>query len=77
MAKPKKTYQVWALLRTEHGTESWHAVTRKFLTKAPAVKIAAALWLETKVNEEDLDEDDEPGETSLIENFENAQYEGA
>lgn len=58
MDKPKKTYQVWALLRTEHGTEAWHAVTRKFLTKAPAVKIANALWLETKIDEGELTEED-------------------
>lgn len=57
--KTRKTYQVWALLRTEHGTQSWHAVTRKYATRDAAQRVANVLWLETKVNEEDADEDDE------------------
>lgn len=57
--KTKKTYQVWALYPTESGTKSWHPVTRKYATKTVAHSIANALWLDTRVDEEDADGDDE------------------
>jgi len=76
MAK-KMRYQVWALLRTERGTETWQPVTDKYATRRAAERIAVNLWLTTRVDESEPDEDDEPDETALIENFENAQYEGA
>jgi len=72
----KKVYQVWALLRGENGTERWQAVTRKYAVKKSAQNIARELWLETKIDESE-EEEDEPGESSLTENFENRQYEGA
>lgn len=56
--KVKKTYQVWALLRTEHGTQSWHAVTEKYAARRTAQRIADALWLEARVNEEDAEDED-------------------
>ena len=56
--KTTKTYQVWACLRREDGTEVWHAVTRKFKTRAAAQRVATELWLVTRINVEDEDPED-------------------
>lgn len=58
MDKPKKLYQVWAMLRTEHGTQAWHAVTEKYPMRRDAERVANALWLETRIDVSDDDPED-------------------
>lgn len=46
------------MLRTEHGTEAWHAVTEKYPTRRRAQNIVDALWLQTRIEESEDDPDE-------------------
>lgn len=54
-----RTYQVWALLRTERGTESWTPVTDKLQSERKAKNLADSLWLETRIEQDDPEPEDE------------------
>ena len=57
--KIRKTHQVWALLPNDNGGQSWRPVTRRYETEAAAVKIAGNLWLDTRIEEQDVDPEDQ------------------
>lgn len=51
--KTVKTYQVWALLRNDRGEEAWQPVTKRYTVKKSAQNIANAIWLTTRIEEDE------------------------